>query len=288
VRIDLLNNLLILGIGLVSVGLRNSTDPAKLGIVLTYALSVTQIMGQTISLLAQVEQNMNTYVLASHYVDAPDVAQSVERVIVYTELEQEPPHQQLADPTDGKWPTAGAIEFDRVCLRYRSHLPLSLKSVSFSVKPGERIGIVGRTGAGKSSILSVLFRTNVQESGAIRIDGVDIGTLGLATLRNALSIIPQDTFLFEGSLRSNIDPAGQRTDYELYDALRQAGLVNDADPKDRGQAKFDLEREVRDDSFSAGEKQLLALCRALVRTESKILVLDEATSSVGKFLSLQY
>lgn len=162
---------------------------------------------------------------------------------------------------------------------------MALKEVSFSVKPGERVGIVGRTGAGKSTVLSALFRTGPLESGAIRIDGVDIGTLGLATLRNALSIIPQDALLFEGSLRSNIDPAAQRTDYELHDALRRVGLVNDTDEKEnpgKGQAKFDLDREVRDDSFSAGEKQLLALCRALVRTESKILVLDEATSSVGE------
>ncbi|EJD44567.1 ATP-dependent bile acid permease [Auricularia subglabra TFB-10046 SS5] len=266
VRMDILSNLLVLAIGLIAVGLRNSTNPAKIGIVLTYTLSVTQVMGQTITMLAQVEQNMNT----------------VERIVAYVELEPEPPESQPTDPPAEEWPTSGAIKFDKVCLRYRPHLPLALDNISFEVKPGERVGIVGRTGAGKSTILGTLFRTGPLESGRILVDGVDIGTLGLARLREALSIIPQDAVLFVGrTLRTNIDPKNQRTDAELHDALRRVGLVNDKDDKENaGPGKFDLDREVRDDSFSAGEKQLLALCRALVRTESKILVLDEATSSV--------
>ncbi|KZW02976.1 multidrug resistance-associated ABC transporter [Exidia glandulosa HHB12029] len=265
VRMDILSNILVLGIGIIAVGLRTSTNPSNIGIVLTYTLSVTQVMGQTISMLAQVEQNMNT----------------VERIVTYCELEPEPPLEQPTDPPKSEWPSTGAIEFDKVCLRYRPHLPLALNSVSFSVKPGERVGIVGRTGAGKSTILGALFRTGPLESGRILVDGVDLGSLGLATLREALSIIPQDAVLFEGSLRENIDPRGQRKDVELHDALRRVGLVSDQDSKEvTAQGKWDLDRQVRDDSFSAGEKQLLALCRALVRTESKILVLDEATSSV--------
>ncbi|KZV86285.1 hypothetical protein EXIGLDRAFT_752906 [Exidia glandulosa HHB12029] len=267
VRMDLLSNILVLGIGIIGVGLRNTENPSKIGIVLTYTLSVTQVMGQTMSMLAQVEQNMNT----------------VERVVKYCELEPEPPLEQPTDPPKSEWPSSGTIEFDNVCLRYRPHLPLALRNVSFTVKPGERVGIVGRTGAGKSTILGALFRTGPLEGGRILIDGVDIGSLGLATLRESLSIIPQDAVLFEGSLRENIDPRGQRTDAELHDALRRVGLVSDPDIKDTedtSQGKWDLDRQVRDDSFSAGEKQLLALCRALVRSESKILVLDEATSNV--------
>jgi len=260
VRLDLLGNALVLGIGLIAVGFRNTTDPSKMGVVMTYALSITQVMSQMVTMFAQVEQNMNT----------------VERIDVYCKLESEPP-AKLPDDPKGEWPPDGSISFKNVDFRYRENLPLVLKSISFEVKPGERVGIVGRTGAGKTSILTALFRIGPLAGGEIRIGGHDTSKLGLDFLRRHLSIIPQDALLFEGTLRSNIDPLNERTDADLYAALRRVGFV-----KSEGEAasKFDLDREVRDDSFSAGEKQLLALCRALVKVESKVLVLDEATSSV--------
>ncbi|KAH7103342.1 ATP-dependent bile acid permease [Auriculariales sp. MPI-PUGE-AT-0066] len=266
VRLDLLGNLLVLGIGLVAVGFRDTTNPSKMGVVLTYSLSITQVLSQMVTMLAQVEQNMNT----------------VERIIVYCNLESEPPLRLDSDPKQG-WPPQGKIEFKDVEWRYRDNLPMALKKVTFTINPGERVGIVGRTGAGKSSILTAMFRTGPLAGGQILVDGIDITTIGVETLRWNISIIPQDALLFDGTLRSNIDPMGNRTDIELYDALKRVGLTNPpvAEGADAASpAKFDLDREVRDDSFSAGERQLLALCRALVKSEVKILVLDEATSSV--------
>ncbi|KEP49841.1 multidrug resistance-associated ABC transporter [Rhizoctonia solani 123E] len=263
VRLDFLGNLLILGIGLIAVGFRTSVDPSKLGVVLTYALTITQTFSQMVTQLAQVEQDMNT----------------VERIVHYRDLEQEPP-AQLPDDPPHEWPQHGGINFRNVALRYRNGLPLVLDGLSFDVKPGERVGIVGRTGAGKTSLLTALFRVAPLSGGTIEIDGVNIEKVGIETLRHRLSIIPQDAVLFEGTLRENIDPLNTKTDEHLYSALRRVQLLgpgSGAPPKD---SKLHLDNEVRDDSFSAGERQLLALCRALIKNECKILILDEATSSV--------
>ncbi|KAH7339705.1 P-loop containing nucleoside triphosphate hydrolase protein [Rhizoctonia solani] len=263
VRLDFLGNLLILAIGLIAVGFRTSTDPSKLGVVLTYALTITQTFSQMVTQLAQVEQDMNT----------------VERIVHYRNLEQEPPATLPDDPPQD-WPQRGGIDFRNVALRYRDGLPLVLDGLTFDVKPGERVGIVGRTGAGKSSLLTALFRVAPLSGGTIEIDGVNLEKVGIETLRHRLSIIPQDAVLFEGTLRENIDPLKTKTDEQLYSALRRVQLLgpgSGAPPKD---SKLHLDNEVRDDSFSAGERQLLALCRALIKDQCKILILDEATSSV--------
>ncbi|CAE6393728.1 unnamed protein product [Rhizoctonia solani] len=263
VRLDFLGNLLILGIGLIAVGFRTSADPSKLGVVLTYALTITQTFSQMVTQLAQVEQDMNT----------------VERIVHYRNLEQEPPAKLPDDPPQ-EWPQQGGIDFRNVALRYRDGLPLVLDGLTFDVKPGERVGIVGRTGAGKSSLLTALFRVAPLSGGTIEIDGVNIEKVGIETLRHRLSIIPQDAVLFEGTLRENIDPLKTRTDEHLYSALRRVKLLGPGSGPPPKDSKLHLDNEVRDDSFSAGERQLLALCRALIKDQCKILILDEATSSV--------
>ncbi|KAF9472565.1 multidrug resistance-associated ABC transporter [Pholiota conissans] len=265
VRLDLFGNILIFGIGLFAAGFRHTVDPSKIGVVLSYTLSITQVFSQMVSQFAQNEQNMN----------------AVERVLYYTELE---PEGELTTPKDPPptWPSEGCIVFKNVELAYREGLPLVLKDVSLEVKPGEKVGIVGRTGAGKSSLLQALFRTVELHAGSVEIDGQNIRDMGLQVLRNQLALVPQDGTLFLGTLRENIDPLGLRTDAELISALQRAWLLPKVGkPDPAAEAKFSLESTVGDEgaNFSAGEKQLLALCRALVKN-SKIIVLDEATSNV--------
>jgi ABC-type multidrug transport system fused ATPase/permease subunit len=154
------------------------------------------------------------------------------------------------------WPTAGAVSFENVQLRYRPDLPLVLKGLTFNIKPGQKIGIIGRTGAGKSSIAQALFRTVELCEGRIVVDGKDLRNLGLTAVRSRLAIIPQDAFLFGGTVRENIDPTGVRTDAELNDAM---GLVHRSSSSSAAlKEKFKLEGIVATEgsNFSAGERQL--------------------------------
>ena len=122
----------------------------------------------------------------------------------------------------------GAIEFDNASLAYRPGLPLVLKNLNFKINPMEKIGICGRTGAGKSSIMTALYRLSELELGKIIIDDIDISTLGLKDLRSKLSIIPQDPVLFRGSIRKNLDPFNEHSDDKLWDALRRTGLIEES------------------------------------------------------------
>lgn len=142
---------------------------------------------QMVQQYAQNEQNMN----------------AVERLLVYTELPAEGKLTTKDDPQPS-WPDNGVIKFNKVELAYRPGLPLVLREVDFTVRPGEKVGIVGRTGAGKSSLLQALFRTVELQGGSIEIDGVDISKMGLQTLRNNLALVPQDTTLFMGTIRDNL------------------------------------------------------------------------------------
>ncbi|KAL4252214.1 ATP-binding cassette transporter C [Abortiporus biennis] len=266
IRLDLLGNFLILGIALFAAGFRKTVNPSKTGVVLSYTLSITQIFSDLVSQYAQNEQNFN----------------AAERVLYYTELPSEGDKTTPNDPPPS-WPENGVIQFNNVELSYRPGLPLVLKGVSFRIRPGEKVGIVGRTGAGKSSLLQALFRIVNVQSGEIIIDGHNIANIGLDVLRTRLALVPQDTTLFRGTLRENLDPQATRTDTELISALQRAWLLPPAGaPEDPvATAKFNLDASVTDEgsNYSTGEKQLLALCRALVKN-SKIIVLDEATSSV--------
>ncbi|KAF5354262.1 hypothetical protein D9756_007067 [Leucocoprinus leucothites] len=266
IRLDLFGNILIFGIGLFAAGFRHSVDPSKIGVVLSYTLGITQVFSEMVSQFATNEQNMN----------------AVERVLHYTELPEEGDSTKPDDPLPS-WPPGGAISFQNVELAYRPGLPLVLKDVSFDVRPGEKVGIVGRTGAGKSSLLQALFRMVEVQAGNIQIDGVDIRNVGLDTLRTRLALVPQDSTLFLGTLRENLDPQGTRTDAELISALQRAWLLprEGSTPNPAAEAKFSLNATIGDEgsNYSAGEKQLLALCRALVKN-SRVIVLDEATSSV--------
>jgi len=207
---------------------------------------------------------------------------SLERVYEYLPsggglVPAEPAHSLPSDTSilASRWPQAGHLVFDNVGLRYRPSLPLALSSVSFSLDPGCQAGIVGRTGAGKSTILVCLFRLVDICQGSISIDGIDISSLGLTALRKRLTLIPQEAVLMKGSAKFNCDPFGEYNDKTVADALEVVGLSRNLLHQD----VVDQDGDGDDSSLSTGQAQLLALCRAILR-KSKVCCFDEATAHI--------
>ncbi|KAK5996011.1 ABC-type transporter cicA [Cladobotryum mycophilum] len=241
-RLDLISTSLILTMGLLVVTSRFAVHPSIGGLVLNFVLAIGQMLQLATRQLDDLETGMN----------------AVQRLHYYsTELEEEAP----------------------LCPKIEARLSLHIRG-------GERIGIIGRTGAGKSSIITALFRLVELSTGSISIDGLDISSLRLHDVRSRLAIIPQDPVLFRGTVRSNLDPFNEHTDMELLSALGLAGLTpedesTDNDSKNEQPSQIYLDSIVKEDglNFSLGQRQLMALARALVR-DSRIVVCDEATSSV--------
>eukprot|EP00064_Thunnus_orientalis_P019831 superscaffoldBa00005143_g19961 len=259
IRLEFLGNLVVFFAALFAVISRDSLDSGLVGLSISYALNVTQTLNWLVRMTSELETNIV----------------AVERVSEYTEIENEAKWVTDTRPTE-EWPEAGRLQFENYKVRYRPGLDLVLHGISCDIHSTEKIGIVGRTGAGKSSLTNCLFRIIEAAEGRILIDDIDISALGLHDLRNSLTIIPQDPVLFSGTLRMNLDPFDRASDEEIWRVLELSHLKDYVAGLQEG-----LQHEVAEggENLSIGQRQLLCLARALLR-KSRILILDEATAAV--------